>query len=144
MNGSGSVYRRCTCEDDAGKQLGARCPKLAADRKHGRWYFQLRYPGHPKPYRRGGFDRKAEALAAMNSLRERVGQGIQSNDRQTTGEWLTTWLAGKRKLRPTTLRSYEAHLRLHLIPQLGAIRLEELRPAHVRRCSTRSRRGHKR
>ncbi|MFF1949319.1 hypothetical protein [Kitasatospora herbaricolor] len=31
----GRVYRRCGCRDAQHKQLGARCPRLAADRRHG-------------------------------------------------------------------------------------------------------------
>jgi integrase len=128
---SGTVFRRCACRDDAGKQLGAACAKLATDRKHGLWYFQVRVPGRTSPHRRGGFERKADATAAMNALRDRLARGVENDDRQTTGEWLTTWLAGKRTLRPTTQRSYEMHLRLYLIPSLGAIPLERLRPVHV-------------
>jgi integrase len=34
-------------------------------------------------------------------------------------------------LRPTTERSYRRHLRDHLVPQLGRLRLRDLRPGHV-------------
>jgi site-specific recombinase XerD len=39
--------------------------------------------------------------------------------------------AGRRTIKRNTVRSYEAHLRLHLIPHLGPIRLDRLRPGHV-------------
>jgi len=133
MTGSGSVFRRCACRGEDGKQLGSACPKLAANGKHGSWYLQIRLPGQATPYRRGGFARKADALSALNGLRERLGRGVSAPDRQTTGEFLEAWLAGKRSLRATTRHAYAAHLRLHLIPVLGAIPLDQLRPEDVTR-----------
>ena len=40
----GRVYRRCACRDEHGRQLGKRCPLLADNRKHGRWYYALDVP----------------------------------------------------------------------------------------------------
>jgi hypothetical protein len=49
------------------------------------------------------------------------------------GEFLTAWLAEKvaAGLRPTTARSYAQHVRDHLVPKLGHLRLRDLRPGHV-------------
>ena len=93
---SGSVYRRCACRDEDGKQLGSGCPKLGTDRKHGVWYFQVREPGKKSPTRRGGFETKAKAQAALKSVISRLDQGVAIDDRQTTGQFLVGWLAGKR------------------------------------------------
>jgi hypothetical protein len=46
-------------------------------------------------------------------------------------EWLTGWLAGRRAIKRNTARSYEAHIRLHLIPHLGPVRLDRLRAGHI-------------
>ncbi|GAA1908192.1 hypothetical protein GCM10009753_44180 [Streptantibioticus ferralitis] len=43
----GRVYRRCGCRDQQRKQLGARCPKLAADPDHGTWTFAVGLPSPP-------------------------------------------------------------------------------------------------
>jgi len=46
-------------------------------------------------------------------------------------DWLGQWLAGRRKIRPNTYRSYESHVRLYLIPHLGHHRLDRLRVGHL-------------
>lgn len=58
-----SVYRRCGCRGENGKQLGAKCPQLS-DPKHGLWAYFLSYGSEPDPnqpgkrrrrqFRRGG------------------------------------------------------------------------------------------
>jgi integrase len=49
------------------------------------------------------------------------------------GEYLAGWIEGKVAdgLRPTTERSYRQHIRDHLVPQLGHVRLGDLRPGHI-------------
>jgi integrase len=47
------------------------------------------------------------------------------------GRYLEDWLAGKRKLRPSTRRSYESHIRVHLAPRIGQLRLSDLRADHL-------------
>jgi integrase len=49
----------------------------------------------------------------------------------TVEVWLTTWLKGRKTLRQGTSRSYASHLKLHLIPHLGEIRLDRLRVGHI-------------
>lgn len=49
----------------------------------------------------------------------------------TVGEWLEEWLDAKKKLRAATVRSYESHIRLHLVPRIGHIPLNRLRVADV-------------
>ncbi len=130
----GSTFKRCACRDHQGKQLGAKCPRLKTPR-HGTWYLLAELAAAPggkrRQHRRGGFATQREAQAALDSLRGRLIQGQTVDDRQTTGTYLEEWLAGKRRLRPTTARSYEAHLRLYLMPHLGHLPLERLRPAHI-------------
>lgn len=45
--------------------------------------------------------------------------------------YLEQWLLTKRKIRPTTVRGYESHVRLYLQPHLGRVLLAELRPHHL-------------
>jgi integrase len=49
----------------------------------------------------------------------------------TVGEWLEEWLAGKKKLRPGTVRDYAGHIRRYLVPHLGHIPLDRLRVTDV-------------
>ena len=70
----------------------------------------------------------------MAAVIKTVGEGTHAHDgRLTVGEFLDHWLADKvaAGLRPTTERSYRQHIRDHLKPQLGHLRLRDLRPSHV-------------
>ncbi|MFI6530807.1 tyrosine-type recombinase/integrase [Nonomuraea sp. NPDC050547] len=46
-------------------------------------------------------------------------------------EWMEEFLRRKRRIDPTTRRSYEAHIRLYFVPYLGEIRLDRLRVSDV-------------
>ena len=59
--------------------------------------------------------------------------------RQSLADWLAAWLAAVRPaLRPTTAESYALMARVHIAPAIGAVRLEDLRPEHVRQMLDRS------
>jgi hypothetical protein len=53
--------------------------------------------------------------------------------RQTVAQYMMRWLAhsAKPKLRPSTYKSYESYVRLHIIPELGRFQLTQLTPQHV-------------
>lgn len=48
-------------------------------------------------------------------------------------EYLENWLWGKQSLRPSTHAAYESHVRRYLVPMLGTIALQDLRPLHIER-----------
>ncbi len=51
----------------------------------------------------------------------------------TVGQWLEDWItAHGRSIRASTRTSYEGHIRLHLSPAIGGIRLARLQPRDVR------------
>lgn len=50
---------------------------------------------------------------------------------EATGEYLERWLGGRRSLRPATVRSYEGHIRRHLIPHIGQVPLAHLSVDHL-------------
>lgn len=131
----GRVYRRCSCRDVDGRQLGARCPYLADDRKHGTWGFAVDVPsldGKRRTMRRHRWATKAAAQRALDDVNDRYGAGITVDDAELTGEYLRSWLAGKRhRLKPKTLHGYREYIEKDLIPALGGIRLEQLRHTHV-------------
>lgn len=137
MSNKGRVYRRCACRDpETGKQLGAKCPALKSDSKHGVWTFAVDVPtleNKRKTIRRGGFATRRAAQAELDKVCDRTRVGVVNNDRQTVADYLTGWLEEKRlKLKPKTWFDYERHVRLDLIPALGAHRLEQLHHDHVR------------
>lgn len=131
----GRVYRRCACRDHTGKQLGARCPTLTSDSKHGTWTFavDLASLGHWRhTMRRGGFASRAEAQTALGRVLACERAGIHLDDQQTVANYLTTWLADKSLvLKPTTIARYTDYIRNDLVPALGAVRLEKLSHAHI-------------
>ena len=57
------------------------------------------------------------------------------DDRLTIGNYLESWLVEhvKPRSRPSTYRSYESHVRVHLIPAFGALSLARLTPRHIER-----------
>ncbi|MFU0240484.1 site-specific integrase [Streptomyces scabiei] len=55
----------------------------------------------------------------------KLGVGVPLDGKMTVADWLDTWLAGK-KTRATTNNSYGSHLRVHLKPHLGHLRLDRL------------------
>lgn len=73
-----------------------------------------------------------EARGQLERLRRTYGAGgvpaTVSLDR-----YLVEWLATRTDLRPSTWRSYEGHVRLHISPLLGGIPLAQLAPRDVRR-----------
>lgn len=129
MSARGSTFKRCACEGTDGKPVGPSCPRLRGSR-HGSWYYALRVPGRKHPLKKGGFATAKDAQAALDELKRRLDQGLEIRSR-TTGEWLNEWLAGKRRLRPNTARSYAGHVDLYLKPHLGAVPLDRLRVGHV-------------
>ena len=52
----------------------------------------------------------------------------------TLGQWLEVWLRSHGpSVRPSTHTSYEGHIRLHIVPAIGGVRLARLQPRDVRR-----------
>ncbi len=133
MRSPGSVYCWCGCREPGGRRLGARC-RLRGRDGHGSWYLSLELPAGPdgrrRRIRRGGFTSRAGAEAALSRLRMPAADD-PAGPPVTVGQWLERWLAGRVAPRPSTLRSYVAHVRLYLTPYLGHIVLADLSAAHV-------------
>ena len=61
-----SVYRRCGCRDENGRQYGTHCPKLQSNPKHGTWAYYLSGGSDPRTgkrrqYRKAKFATRAAA-----------------------------------------------------------------------------------
>jgi integrase len=84
--------------------------------------------------RRSGFATRAAARKALGDVLDRLGDGVQVDDEQTVGAYLTAWLAGKRRtLKPKTLHGYSEYVTKDLVPGLGHVPLERLRHEHIGR-----------
>jgi integrase len=78
---------------------------------------------------------KSGAAAKLRKLRVDVAQGnLPVTGRTTVAQWLELWLetAQKPRVRPATYRWYSETIRSHIIPQIGAQRLDRLTAQHVR------------
>ena len=92
--------------------------------------------GKRKRIIRRGTGRKQDAEAIMVQILSELRQGsyVEPN-RTTVGAWLNTWLNDYKRidLRQTTWESYECMARNHIIPAVGALVLQELRPEHLQK-----------
>jgi integrase len=70
-------------------------------------------------------------LPDRDTVARRVRAGIPVAVPTTTGEYLTAWLAGRRGLAEKTLRGYQDHIRLYLIPHLGSVPIQDLSTRHI-------------
>ncbi len=140
-------YRSCSCRGTAvtgpdgrrqpGKLLGARCPRLKSDSRHGKWF--VRYESVPdadgrrRQPRLGPFSTEREAKDALTDVLGDIRSGVHADDRQTTlAEYLTRWLEGQQLARKRrTYESYAETCRLYWIPAIGHVRLAQLREQHV-------------
>ena len=86
----------------------------------------------------GSYERRGEAVAAKNKATEEKSRGQLVDARRLTfGQFLDEWTAGfalkvaDGDLKPSSVRTYSDHVRLHIKPALGYLRLQELEVRHV-------------
>jgi integrase len=83
---------------------------------------------------KGGFKTRREANAFLTAQLARLGDGSYSAPAKTTvaefvrDEWLP---AASGSLRPLSVTKYESVIRLHIVPNIGAVRLQALSPGHL-------------
>lgn len=70
-------------------------------------------------------------LPEEDEVRKRLRMGQDLDVPLTVGQYLTGWLAGRTDLAGGTLMAYEMHIRIHLIPHLGHVRLDRLNVTHL-------------
>ncbi len=76
-------------------------------------------------------DTKRDAQAWLAKITQELRAGEVYGTKLTVGEFLTGWLEGRQSLRPSTRHAYQSHLAQHLIPELGHLRLQDLRSHHI-------------
>lgn len=80
----------------------------------------------------------AELNAAEDSLRAQDQAGLQVGDHTLVGEWAKIWIQSyKADLRASTVRMYRGAYNKHIMPELGTMELQEVRPIHVQRVMMR-------
>ena len=80
---------------------------------------------------KGGFATRAEARQALRQVADQMRVGVGHTAGLMVAEYLELWLAGKRRLRPSTAKSYGEHIRLYLAPEIGGVRLNALSAQHI-------------
>jgi integrase len=83
---------------------------------------------------KGGFATRREAQTAMSKVAVAVEERTHfASSRLTLREYLSKeWLpAIEHTIRPTTYRSYVAHVECHVLPALGSVQLQKLSPAQI-------------
>ncbi|MEU3255828.1 site-specific integrase [Streptomyces sp. NPDC006997] len=60
----------------------------------------------------------------------KLGVGVDLSGKTLVADWLDAWLAAK-KTRPTTTNGYASHVRVHLKPRIGHLRLDRLNVGHL-------------
>lgn len=74
----------------------------------------------------------ADELTRLRAERQR-GIVPLTDERTTVASFLEAWLTDVRgSIRPSTFVSYEGHVRLHITPAIGRLKLTQLTPQHVR------------
>lgn len=69
-------------------------------------------------------------LPGLEETRRRFVTGQKLTSRLAVSDWLDMWLAGK-KTRRTTTNGYSSHIRVHLQPRIGQVRLDRLNVGHL-------------
>lgn len=121
IKGEGSIYQR------------------ASD---GRWFYVVDLGWQPAPGGRKKRDRRtvsASTLKAlkpkMKALNDKLAAGVDTEGSMTVAQWLDWWLeevAPNTARSPRTRSTYRGYIDNWIAPHLGALRLDKLKPDHIR------------
>jgi integrase len=131
----GSVFRHCMRCKRRATTRDRRCSACNYERFSWGYTVDLAPPGAPRDQRKKeGFASKAEALDDMHNAQTEKADGTYVEpSRQTLGDYLVTWVKGGcGGVRPWTLKGYESIVRVHIVPRLGRIPLQQLARPHVK------------
>ena len=106
-------------------------------KRGGSWSYVIRVPdpatGVSKPKWVGGFDTEEDAKAARDEARVRARRGEYVNrSTSTVADYLTEWVeAHASTVKPKTLAGYRHDIDHYIVPRIGRMRLQALRPAVI-------------
>lgn len=124
-----------------GKTGKKRSPGEASYRKRPSGDWEGRITINYKPYSVYGKSR-AECKIKIGELKEKLNLGV-SRSTPALGEWLETWLkdyvAMDRK--PSTVANYTTIAKIHLIPEMGRVRIDKITQTDVQRLIARKTRS---
>jgi integrase len=114
-------------------------PKLrdGVIKRGGSWSYVIRVPdpatGVSKPKWVGGFDTEEVAKAARDEARIRARRGeFVNRSTSTVAAYLTEWVeAHAATVKPKTLAGYRHDIDHYIVPRIGRMRLQALRPAVI-------------
>ncbi|MEJ8653855.1 site-specific integrase, partial [Streptomyces sp. MS1.AVA.3] len=72
-----------------------------------------------------------EDIPNYEETKRRFGTGQSLTTHMTVGEWLESWLGGKKSIRKSGQTRYDVDIRCHLVPRIGHIRLDRLTVPHL-------------
>lgn len=108
-------------------------------KRGGSWSYVIRVrdpaTGVSKPKWVGGFETEEAAKAARDEARVRARRGDYVNrSPSTVADYLTDWLAAHASaVKPKTYAGYRHDIDHYIVPRIGQLRLQALRPATVSR-----------
>ena len=109
-------------------------------RKNGRWEARVTIgtdPGTGKPIRRSIYgDTQAAVRKEMTAILRELDTGrYQAPEKVAVAEWMTEWLTTfcLNKVKPLTYHSYEAIIKKHITPIIGAVKLQAVKGTHVQK-----------
>ena len=106
-------------------------------KRGGSWSYVIRVPdpapGARKPRWVGGFETEEDAKAARDEARVRARRGEYVNrSTSTVAGYLAEWVeAHASTVKPKTLAGYRHDIDHYIVPRIGRIRLQALRPAVI-------------
>lgn len=74
--------------------------------------------------------RRRADIPQADEVKRRLGVGVPLDGKMTVADWLDRWMANK-KTRTTTNAGYRSHIKVHLKPRIGHLRLDRLNVGHV-------------
>ena len=112
-------------------------PRGTIYKRNGQWAFRIGYleNGLRREYKRQGFATKAETELAKANALSALGKGSSIDAaRQTVEAFLISWFdiySKSGKIKPSTLLSAQTHIRVYLVPRIGAMSMRKLKPAII-------------
>jgi integrase len=112
---------------------------LKHDPKRDRWRGAVAWTDPDGTPRRRAFSGKtrADVRRRMSDLRAELDAGREPASTLTVADYLAGWLEAERaRVRPSTWRYRDVHVRHHIVPAIGDTKLADLEPRHVERMTT--------